>query len=161
MIDLMEAVQTAVFEALSNRQELTARSQVTQHVKQDMLAAGPITRIGKVESAPAGGKGGQQLEEVSVDVETIYRGMSQAEVLAIMHQQRLALDGQDLSADEIAKSATPEVNVQVVKGSIVKFEGLVSIGNFSCSFPDDEVATYSFDMKVADAPVTDDLGATA
>ena len=64
-------------------------------------------------------------------------------------------------ADEIAKSATPEVNVQVVKGSIVKFEGLVSIGNVSCSFPDDEVATYSFDMKVADAPVTDDLGATA
>jgi len=63
--------------------------------------------------------------------------------------------------DQIAKSATPEVNVQVVKGAVVKFEGLVSIGNFSVSFPDDEVATYSFDMKVADVPVTDDLGATA
>lgn len=62
---------------------------------------------------------------------------------------------------DIAKSATPEVHVQVVKGAITKFEGLVSIGNFSCTFPDDEVATYSFDMKVADVPTTDDLGATA
>ena len=130
MIDLMEAVQTAVFEALSNRQELTARSQVTQHVKQDMLAAGPITRIGKVESAPAGGKGGQQLEEVSVDVETIYRGMSQAEVLAIMHQQRLALDGQDLSADG-AVLDTPEWAGGMVDGPAADGVTYVGIQTFT------------------------------
>lgn len=73
---------------------------------------------------------------------------------------KLALPDTGLErVDEIAKSATPEVNVQVVKSSTVKFQGLVSIGNFSCSFPDDEIATYSFDMTVADVPAVDDLAA--
>lgn len=106
MINLMDACQAAVFAALSGRAELVALSQVTQHVKQDMLEDGPITRIGKIESEPVGGKG-QQLELVAVDVETIYRGMSQADVLAIMHEQRLALEGQALTA-EGAELDTPE-----------------------------------------------------
>jgi len=112
--NLMDAVQTAVFVALSGRGALTALSQVTQHVKQDMLDDGPITRIGKVESRPIGGKG-QQLEEVSVDVETIYRGTSQADVLAIMHEQREALEDQVLAIDG-TELDTPEWAGAVVDG---------------------------------------------
>ena len=63
--------------------------------------------------------------------------------------------------DEIAKSGTPEVNVQITKGAIVKYQGLIAIGNFSCSFPDNDVATFTFDMKAAAVPTVDDLGAVA
>lgn len=103
-VNLMDAVQAAVFAALSGRAELTALSAVTQHLKQDM--AWPITRLGEVASEPIGGKG-EQLEQVSVQVETLYRGTSQAEALAIMHQQRLALDGQELDHPGVAFD-TPE-----------------------------------------------------
>lgn len=59
-----------------------------------------------------------------------------------------------------SKASPPEVNVKVVKGAIVKYAGLVAIGNFSSSFPKDGSATYSFDMVNVGAPTTDDLGAT-
>lgn len=59
-----------------------------------------------------------------------------------------------------SKTSPPEVNVQIVKGAVVKFAGRVGVGNFSCSFPDDGPATYSFDMTNVGAPTTDDLGAT-
>ena len=71
-----------------------------------------------------------------------------------------ALSG-DERVDEIAKSGTPEVNVQICKGAIVKFQGLLAIGNFSVSFPDDDVATYSFEMKTAAVPTIDNLPATS
>ena len=117
----------------------------------------------------SGGEGGLDWTRQSMEIDTGSKDTGQYGTMGYGRQTvsfrvsgKLTLPDTGLErADEIAKSATPEVNVQVVKGSIVKFEGLVSIGNFSCSFPDDEVATYSFDMKVADAPVTDDLGATA
>jgi len=61
----------------------------------------------------------------------------------------------------IAKSPTPELMVRITKGEIVKYEGLVAVGNFSLSFPDDDVATYSYEMKSAAAPTVDNLGATS
>ena len=64
-------------------------------------------------------------------------------------------------AADIAKSATPEVSIRIVKGAVVKFEGKMSIGNFSTSHPDDDVCTYRFDTSTAAVPVVDDLGATA
>lgn len=64
-------------------------------------------------------------------------------------------------AADVAKSATPEVNIRITKGAVVKFEGLMAIGNFSTSHPDDEVCTYRFDLSTAAAPDVDDLGATA
>lgn len=61
----------------------------------------------------------------------------------------------------IAKSGTPEVEIQVVKGALVKYRGLVGIGNFSTSHGKDGTVTYTFDMSNIGAPVTDDLGAAA
>lgn len=61
--------------------------------------------------------------------------------------------------DTIAKSGSPTVNIQIKKGATVKFQGEVGIGNFSCSFPNEGAATYSFTAMISDTPVTDDIGA--
>lgn len=65
------------------------------------------------------------------------------------------------AASDVAKNATPEVNVKIMRGAFVLFAGRVGIGNFSSTFPKDGSATYSFDMKNIGAPTTDDLGASA
>lgn len=62
-------------------------------------------------------------------------------------------------AADVAKSAPPEVTVQITKGATVKFEGLVGVGNFSTSHGKDGPVTYSFDLSNIGAPTTDDLGA--
>jgi hypothetical protein len=46
------------------------------------------------------------------------------------------------AAATASKASPPQVNVKLVKGAIVKFAGLVAIGNFSCSFPKSGPATY-------------------
>ena len=122
IVDLIDAVQAAVFARLSGRAELTALCTVTQHVLQDM--APPITRIGQIESAPAGGKG-EQVEEIAVQVEAIYRGTSQAALLAIMVEQRRALEGQELVQAGVAFD-TPEWAGAVVDGPAA--DGLTYVG---------------------------------
>ncbi|BBC72921.1 conserved hypothetical protein [Altererythrobacter sp. B11] len=62
--------------------------------------------------------------------------------------------------DAVAKTHPHEVMAQITKGAIVKYQGLVAIGNFSTAFPDDEACTFRFDMKAAAVPIIDDLGAT-
>ena len=62
---------------------------------------------------------------------------------------------------DIAKSATPELNIKVMQGAVVKYLGKVGVGNFSASFPHDGASTYSFEMTAVAAPSTDDLGATS
>lgn len=94
LVDLMDATQTAVIARLSASAELTRLTTVTQHVPAEEMDW-PITRFGKIESEPAGGKG-EQLEQILFDIETLYRGQGQAAVLAIMHQQRLALAAGEL-----------------------------------------------------------------
>lgn len=63
--------------------------------------------------------------------------------------------------DTVAKSGTPNVNVQIYRRdtSVVIFAGAVAVGNFSCEFPSGGAATYSFAMKNVGAPTTDDIGA--
>ena len=63
-------------------------------------------------------------------------------------------------ASDASKASTP-VTMQVLKGDVVKYEGLTSIGNFSTNFNDGEQATYSFDARNTGAPTIDDLGATS
>lgn len=63
-------------------------------------------------------------------------------------------------ASTVAKTAPPEVTVKVMKGAIVKFEGLVAIGNFSTTHNKSGPVTYSFTMANKGAPTTDDLGAS-
>jgi predicted secreted protein len=64
-------------------------------------------------------------------------------------------------AAEVSKSSPPETRVQIVRGAVVKFDGLIAIGNFSTSHPKDGPVTYSFDLANKGAPTVDNLGATA
>jgi len=61
----------------------------------------------------------------------------------------------------VAKSGTPEVNIQIKKGSIVKYAGEVSVGNLSLEFPTEGAATYSFTLVASETPTTDNLAATS
>lgn len=59
----------------------------------------------------------------------------------------------------VAKSGTPEVEVQIVKGAAVKYHGLSGIGNLSVDAQKDGSVTFSFDTSNIGAPIVDDLGA--
>ncbi|WP_030540556.1 phage tail tube protein [Sphingobium sp. DC-2] len=59
-----------------------------------------------------------------------------------------------------SKASPPEINVQIKKGSVVKFHGLVGVGNFSSEHPQTGAVTFSCDMANIGAPIVDDLTAT-
>lgn len=61
----------------------------------------------------------------------------------------------------VSKSSPPETLIRVTKGAIVKFEGLVAVGNFSSTHPKDGPVTYSFDMANKGAPTVDNFAAAA
>lgn len=61
--------------------------------------------------------------------------------------------------DTVAKSTDNEVNIKIKRGSTDIFAAAVGIGNFSCDFPFEGAATYSFNMGCLATPTTDDLGA--
>ncbi len=63
--------------------------------------------------------------------------------------------------DAASKASPPQVMVQVMRGAVVKYKGLVSVGNFSVTAPTVGPVTYTADMVNAAAPITDDLTATA
>lgn len=80
--------------------------------------------------------------------------------IAVSGNLKLPDTGLEFVADT-AKSATPELVVQIVKGAIVKYAGLCGVGNFSVDAGKDGPTTYSFDLGNIGAPTTDDLGAAA
>jgi hypothetical protein len=92
MIDLMSAGQEAVFVALEAGVDLAS---VHDHVKQDTDP--PFVKIGEITTSNEGTKG-DQAEILEVEVHTVYRGADRSVLLAIMHQEREALDEQTLSA---------------------------------------------------------------
>jgi hypothetical protein len=63
------------------------------------------------------------------------------------------------AAAAASKASPPEVNVEIVKGSTVKFAGKIAIGNFSTNHDKKGPVTWSFDMVNVGAPTTDNLGA--
>lgn len=65
------------------------------------------------------------------------------------------------AAEAASKASPPQIEVQIKKGAVIKFHGLVAIGNFSASFPKDAPATYTMDMANAAAPIVDNLTAVA
>lgn len=63
------------------------------------------------------------------------------------------------AAENASKASPPQIEVQIKKGAIIKYQGLVAIGNFSADFPKEGPATYSMDMVNAAAPTVDNLSA--
>lgn len=92
MIDLMSACQEAVYVALAAG---VTNASVHDHLVQDTEP--PFVKIGEITTTNEGTKG-SQAETLEVEVHTIYRGADRGALLAIMHQEREALDEQILSA---------------------------------------------------------------
>lgn len=63
------------------------------------------------------------------------------------------------AAENASKASPPQIEVKIMKGATVKYQGLVAIGNFAAEFPKDGPATYSFDLANAAAPTIDNLSA--
>lgn len=57
----------------------------------------------------------------------------------------------------VSTSDPPEIEIQLVNGASVVWQGNVGIGNFSLSGPSNGAVTYSFDMTAVEAPSIDDL----
>ncbi|MBM7407056.1 MULTISPECIES: phage tail tube protein [Sphingomonas] len=82
--------------------------------------------------------------------------------IAIKVAGNLKLPDAGFTALEAAsKLSPPEIEVQIKRGTVIKFQGLIAIGNFSASFPKDGPATYSMDLANAAAPTVDNLSAAA
>jgi predicted secreted protein len=60
-----------------------------------------------------------------------------------------------------SKATPPHIAWKVMNGAIVKYQGIVAIGNFSSTADKDGPVTYSFDASNYGAPIVDDLGAAA
>lgn len=63
-----------------------------------------------------------------------------------------------VALDAASKLDVPEIEVQIKKGTIVKYHGLVSIGSLNAEFPEG-LATWSAEMTNAAAPIVDNLTA--
>lgn len=61
---------------------------------------------------------------------------------------------------DVSKLRPPHLQVKIMKGAIVKFDGLMAVGNFSIEAPLKGPATYNYDLSNVGAPDTDDLTAT-
>ena len=66
-----------------------------------------------------------------------------------------------LVALEAASKATPpHIEIEIKKGEVTRFAGMVAVGNFSADFPLG-TATWSAEMVNAAVPTTDHLTASA
>jgi hypothetical protein len=66
---------------------------------------------------------------------------------------------QRLSA--VSKLIPPVETVKIMKGAIVKYQGLMGVGNFSTAHPNDDVCTWKCDLTAVAAPTVDDIGASS
>lgn len=114
-----------------------------------------------------GGEGSFEMQRSSDDIDlttkddaTYKNGTYGLQQITISVNGKLKLpDTALVRLDTVAKSGTPETNIQIKKGSTIKYQGRVSIGNFSTAFPSDGAATYSFSARNVGAPTTDNIGA--
>jgi predicted secreted protein len=59
-----------------------------------------------------------------------------------------------------SKTSPPEIEVQIRKGEVVKYQAVSGVGNFSHEAPNSGPVTFSCDLSNVGAPSVDDLGAT-
>lgn len=95
-LDLLTGTQDALIKLIRDRLPAADRDMVRHSLAEN--AQPPFHLIGDISSDNAGGKG-DQLEEIEADVHTVYRGTNRRDLLAMMHQVRLATDNQVLTID--------------------------------------------------------------
>lgn len=73
-------------------------------------------------------------------------------------QGKLKVPDTALSAVYAASKASPPViNIQIKKGTVIKYHGQVGIGNFSATAPNGDAVSFSFDMSATETPIVNDL----
>lgn len=62
------------------------------------------------------------------------------------------------AVSDASKAVPPEIEMQLVDAAgIVKYDGMMGVGNFSASGPDNAPVTYSFDLAAIQTPTVEDL----
>jgi hypothetical protein len=107
LIDLLSPTQAAVFQALEAGVSLAP---VHDHVKQGTEPN--FVKIGAINGTNDSARE-EQREEFEVEVHSIYRGSDRSELIAIMHEVRLSLDGVAIAADGVS-FWTPEFLSQAI-----------------------------------------------
>ena len=97
MIDLMSAVQAAVYASLAASVPAGV-ADVFDVVPEGFL--GNFVQVGDIECTNESAKG-EQGESFEVQVNFVYLGKDRGVLLAMMHAGRVALDGQTLEADDV------------------------------------------------------------
>jgi len=126
-VDLLTASQQAVYAALAplaGRADLPTSLQIFSHVPQDVKT--PYVLIGDVDTDNNSGYPGEQEEEISIEIISVFRGTSRAPLLAIMHAVRLALHNQPITAPSAAFE-TPNY-LKGSAGSAASADGVTQLG---------------------------------
>ena len=88
-IDLITATQDAVIAAIRGVLPEDQRGIVRHTIAQDTPP--PFHLVGEIDSENHGRRG-EQLEQLTVTIYTVYKGSDRRQLLALMHPVRLALD---------------------------------------------------------------------
>jgi len=77
-------------------------------------------------------------------------------------QGKVKIPDAGLAAMYAASQAVPPVvDVQIKKGTIIKYQGQIGVGNFSASAPVGDAVTYSYDMTATQVPTVNNMMASA
>ncbi|HEX8419469.1 MAG TPA: hypothetical protein VF638_05590 [Sphingomonas sp.] len=96
LLDLLTGAQDATIALLRAQLPEAQRGMARHSLDED--AKPPFHLVGDVDVEPAGGKG-EQADKVTVDLHTVYKGTDRGELLALMHQVRLATDDKQLTVE--------------------------------------------------------------
>lgn len=126
VVDLIQATQDAVFAALDAQVDPSI-APVLQHAPQGTQP--PFIKIGAIDTDSQGGKG-EQLEKLTVEIHSVFRGEERGPLLTMMHAARLALDSLSasvrLSADGV--DFGPMSFVSATAGDASVIDGLTYAG---------------------------------
>jgi hypothetical protein len=89
-LDMLTGTQDAIVKLIRDKLPDAQKPMVRHSLDENFEP--PFYLVGDISSENAGGKD-DQLEEIEVDIHTVYRGDNRGELLALMHQARLATDG--------------------------------------------------------------------
>ena len=115
VVDLLEPAQDALVAALKPIEQMASLPselvglKVYQHVPEN--AQPPMIIIGMMGSRPDSDKG-DQLEWISAEVQTVYRGSARWPLLRLMQLVREQIEGQTLEADNVAFEPPRLVSVE-------------------------------------------------
>ena len=125
--DLLTAAQLAVYAKLAplaGRADLPTGLQIFSLVPQDVKT--PYILIGDVDSDNGASYPGEQEEEISIEIISVFRGTSRAPLLAMMHAARVALHNQPITAP--GATFEPPNYLKGSAGTVASADGVTQLG---------------------------------